>query len=257
MLTDEERERYDRQTRLPGFGVEGQERLKRARVLVAGVGALGTAISTYLAVAGVGCLRIVDGDVVELSNLNRQILHWARDIGRKKTESAGEKLGDMNPGIEVEAMAERIERDNVIRLTSGCDAILDAVDNYDTRYLLNRAALEARIPFVHGGVHGWEGMVTTIVPGETACLRCVFSEPPPAATVPVLGSVAGVVGCLQAVEAVKYVTGAGELLANRLLVFDGLGLRFREVRVRRDPACVDCSPAGPPADGGQHGTDIG
>lgn len=257
MLTDEERERYDRQIRLPGFGVEGQEKLKRARVLVAGVGALGTAVSAYLAVAGVGCLRIVDGDVVELSNLNRQILHWARDIGRKKTRSAGEKLGEMNASIEVEATAERITRDNVIRLTHGCDAIVDAVDNYDTRYLLNRAALETGIPFLHGGVHGWEGMATTIVPGETACLRCIFSEPPPVATVPVLGSVAGVVACLQAIEAVKYITGTGELLANRLVVFDGSGLRFREVKLRRDPTCVDCSLVSSPADRGQQGSDTG
>ena len=247
MLSGEERERYARQIGIPGFNVEGQEKLKHARVLVAGVGALGTVVATYLAAAGVGCLRIVDGDAVELSNLNRQILHWTRDVGRKKTESAGEKLGEANPCVQVETVAERIAEDNADRLSNGCDAIVDAVDDYDTRYLLNRVALERGVPFVHGGVHGWEGMATTILPGETACLRCVFPEPPPPATVPVLGAVAGVVGCVQATEVVKYITGLGELLVNRLMVFDGIGLKFREVRLRRDPRCVDCSSARGPS----------
>ncbi|MDY6917850.1 MAG: HesA/MoeB/ThiF family protein [Chloroflexota bacterium] len=252
MLSGEERERYARQIGIPGFNVEGQEKLKQARVLVAGVGALGTVVAAYLAAAGVGHIRIVDGDAVELSNLNRQILHWTRDIGRKKTESAGEKLGQANPCVQVETVAERIAEDNVARLSNGCDAIVDAVDDYDTRYLLNRVALERGVPFIHGGVHGWEGMVTTILPEETACLRCVFPEPPPTATVPVLGAVAGVVGCVQATEVVKYITGLGELLANRLVVFDGIDLRFREVRLRRDPRCVDCSSAR----GGQRASDI-
>ena len=246
MLSEEEKERYDRQIRIAGFGIEGQERLKQATVLVAGVGALGTVTSTYLALAGVGCLRIVDFDSVELSNLARQILHWTRDIGRKKTESAEAKLREANPTVRVEAVAASIGDDNAVQLAADCDVIVDAVDNYATRYALNRAALERRIPFVHGGVHGMEGMATMIVPGETACLRCIFHAPPPPATVPVLGSVAGVIGCLQATEAVKYVTGLGELLANRLLVFDGIDLKFREVRLKRDPQCPDCSSVRPP-----------
>ena len=135
MLTEDEKKRYDRQIRIPGFGVEGQEKLKKARVLIAGVGALGTAISTYLGIAGVGCLRIVDGDVVELSNLNRQILHWTTDIGKKKTQSAEEKLQEANPCITVEAIAETIREDNILKLTAGCDLIMDAVDNYQTIYL--------------------------------------------------------------------------------------------------------------------------
>ena len=153
MLTEDEKQRYDRQIRISGFGLEGQERLKRARVLVAGVGALGSVISTYLALAGVGSLRIVDGDVVELSNLNRQTLHWSGDIGKTKTQSAEEKLRQANPSVQVEAVATRIDEDNVLELASGCDVIMDAVDNYDTRYVLNRAALECGIPFVHGGVY--------------------------------------------------------------------------------------------------------
>lgn len=241
MLTEDEKKRYDRQIRISGFGVEGQEKLKKARVLIAGVGALGTAISTYLGIAGVGCLRIVDGDVVELSNLNRQILHWTTDIGKKKTQSAEEKLREANPCIKVEAVAETISEDNIFELTAGCDLIMDAVDNYQTRYLLNRAALERGIPFIHGGVYGMEGMATTIVPGQTACLRCIFPEPPPPATIPVLGVIPGIIGCLQATEAVKYITGIGELLTNRLLVFDGSDIKFREVKLERDPQCPDCS----------------
>lgn len=241
MLSEEEKERYDRQIRIAGFGERAQERLKRSSVLVAGVGALGTAICTYLTLAGVGCLRIVDCDSVELSNLARQTLHWTGDIGRKKTESAEAKLREANPTVRVEAVAARIGDDNAVQLAAGCDVIVDAVDNYATRYALNRAALQRGIPFVHGGVHGMEGMATTIVPGQTACLRCIFPAPPPSATVPVLGSVAGVIGCLEAMEAVKYVTGVGELLANRLLVFDGMDLRFREVSLKRNPQCPDCS----------------
>jgi len=241
MLTEDEKKRYDRQIRISGFGVEGQEKLKRAKVLIAGVGALGTAISTYLGIAGVGCLRIVDGDVVELSNLNRQILHWTTDIGKKKTQSAEEKLREANPCIKVEAIAETISEDNILELTTGCDLIMDAVDNYQTRYLLNRAALERGIPFIHGGVFGMEGMATTVIPGQTACLRCIFPEPPPPTTIPVLGVIPGIIGCLQATEAVKYITGIGELLANRLLVFDGSDTKFREVKLERDPQCPDCS----------------
>jgi adenylyltransferase/sulfurtransferase len=241
MLTKEEKERYDRQIRIPGFGMEGQEKLKQAKVLIAGVGALGTAISTYLGIAGVGYLRIVDGDTVELSNLNRQTLHWMGDIGREKARSAEEKLRQANPCIQVEAIAETITQDNILELATGCDLIVDAVDNYHTRYLLNRAALERGIPFIHGGIYGMEGMATTIIPGKTACLRCIFPEPPPPATIPVLGVVPGVIGCIQALEAIKSLTGIGELLTNRLLIFDGNDLRFREVKLNCNPKCPDCS----------------
>lgn len=241
MITEDEKTRYDRQITVPGFGVKGQEKLKQAQVLIAGVGALGTAISTYLGIAGVGCLRIVDEDVVELSNLSRQILHWTRDIGKKKTQSAEEKLREANPCIEVEAIAEAISEDNILKLTDNCDLIMDAVDNYQTRYLLNKAALDRGIPFLHGGVYGMEGMATTILPGQTACLRCIFPEPPPPTTIPVLGVIPGVIGCLQATEAIKFITGIGELLTNRLLIFDGNDIKFREVKLKRDPQCPDCS----------------
>jgi len=241
MLTEEEKQRYDRQLRIQGFGVEGQKKLRQARVLIAGIGGLGTLISTYLGVAGVGSLRIVDKDIVELSNLNRQILHWTGDVGKDKVRSAEEKLQKMNPHIQIEAIVDTITEENILELVAGCDLILDGMDNYPTRYVLNRAALERGIPFMHGSIYGVEGMATTIIPGETACLRCIFPEPPPPATFPVLGIAPGVIGCLQALEAIKYITGIGKLLTNRLLVFDGFDLKFREVNLKRNPDCPDCT----------------
>lgn len=245
MLREEEKQRYDRQIRIQGFGEEGQKKLKEASVLVAGIGGLGTVISMYLGVAGVGRLRIVDGEVVELSNLNRQILHWTEDIGKEKARSAEEKLQKVNPHIQIEATTEIITQDNVLKLTEGCHLILDAMDNYQARYLLNRAALERGIPFIHGGIYGMEGVMTTIIPGQTACLRCIFPEPPPQATLPVLGAAPGIIGCLQALEAIKHITGIGRLLTDRLLIFDGIDLSFREVKLERNPQCPDCSPLKP------------
>ncbi len=241
MINQEERERYDRQIRIEGFSIEGQEKLKRSRVLIAGAGGLGSPISIYLAIAGVGNLRIVDRDVIDLSNLNRQPLHQTKDISKKKAHSAEEKLRGLNPNIQVEAITEIITQDNAFQLSEGCDLILDAVDNYPTRYALNKAALRRGIPFIYGGIYELEGMTTTIIPGKTACLRCIFPEPPSSAIFPVLGVTAGVIGCLQAMEAVKYILGIGEALINRLLIFDGFAMRFREVKLIRNPQCPDCS----------------
>lgn len=246
MLNDKELTRYDRQLRIDGFGREGQEKLKASRVIIAGMGGLGSPVATYLAAAGVGRLRIVDQDVVDTSNLNRQILHWEKDIGRKKVESAREKLVQLNPWIEVEAVAETIDEHNVMGLVKDCDVVVDALDNYPTRYLLNRAAISCKIPFIHGGISGLNGMVTTLVPGKTPCLRCIFTEGPPPSTFPVLGTAPGIIGLIQAMEAMKYITGVGELLTGRLLLFDGVSMTFREVKVRRRPDCPDCGhlPAG-------------
>lgn len=192
---------------------------------------------------GVGRIRVVDHDVVELSNLNRQILHWEKDIGREKAESFEEKLSQMNPDLEVSVMSvmtQRISEDNVADVIKGSDLMVDAVDNFQARYLLNRVALEKNMPFFHGGVYGFEGQVTTIIPGETACLRCIFPEAPAPETFPVIGATCGVIGCIQATEVVKYIVGVGELLTNRLLVWDGLNARMEEFEVERNPACEDC-----------------
>ena len=234
--------RYERQIKI--FGEEGQERLRKAKVTIAGAGGLGSVSAAYLTVAGVGRIRVVDHDVVELSNLNRQILHWEKDIGREKAESFEEKLSQMNPDVEVSVMTQRISEDNIAEIIKDSDLIVDAVDNFQTRYLLNRVALEKNMPFFHGGVYGFEGQVTTIIPGETACLRCLFPEAPAPETFPVIGAACGVIGCIQATEVVKYIVGVGELLTNRLLVWDGLDARMEEFAVERNPACEDCGDSG-------------
>ncbi len=240
MLTTAERDRYQRQIMMDGFGDVGQEKLKQAKVFIAGAGGLGSPVAIYLAVAGVGQIRIVDRDVVELSNLNRQILHWDKDVTRGKAESAGDKLRQMNSDIKIETIAESITEDNILELVGDCQLIVDAMDNFPTRYLLNKAALSRNIPFFHGSVHGLDGMASTIIPGETACLRCIFPEPPPAAIFPVVGVTPGIIGIIQATEVIKYIVGIGELLKNRLLVWDGLITHFGELIVNKDPQCRDC-----------------
>lgn len=241
MLTQDELARYDRQIIVKGFGSAGQERLKQARVLIAGVGGLGSAVALYLVAAGIGTIRLVDHDRVELSNLNRQVLHGEADIGQEKASSAAAKLRQLNSRVEIEAVNAEITETSIDRLVSGCDLIVDALDNMPARYILNRAALRNRIPFFHGAVYGLEGRVTTIIPGETPCLRCIYrGASPPVEDVPVLGVTPGVIGCIQAAEVIKYVAGVGRLLTNRLLLYDGRDMKFTEFRVRRDPACEDC-----------------
>ena len=240
MLTTTERDRYQRQIMMDGFGEVGQEKLKQAKVFIAGAGGLGSPVAIYLAVAGVGQIRIVDRDVVELSNLNRQILHGDKDVDRGKAESAGEKLRQMNSDIKIETIAENITEDNIQELIGDCQLIVDAMDNFPTRYLLNKAALSRNMPFFHGSVHGLDGMATTIIPGETACLRCIFPEPPPTAIFPVIGVTPGIIGIIQATEVIKHIVGIGELLKNRLLVWDGTITHFGELIVKKDPQCRDC-----------------
>jgi len=240
-LSSQELSRYDRQMMIDGFGVEGQEKLKKAKVFIAGAGGLGSPISIYLAVAGVGHIRIIDRDVVDLSNLNRQILHWGKDVGRAKAESAGDKLRGLNPDIKVEAIRGEITAANVSELIEGFDVVVDAMDNFATRYLLNATAVEKRLPFFHGGIYGMSGNATTVIPGKTACLRCIFPEAPPSEKFPVIGVAPAVIGCIQATEVIKYIVGIGNLLTNRLLMFDGANMEFTEARIRRKPHCVVCA----------------
>ncbi len=241
MLTTNELERYDRQIMIKGFGEEGQEKLKRAKVVIAGGGGLGSPSSIYLAAAGVGMIRIVDNDKVELSNLNRQVLHWDKDIGRRKVDSAAEKLKNLNPETEIEPIDERITEANVSQLVAGFDLVVDAMDNLPTRYLLNKAALEKNIPFFHGAAYGFEGRTMTIIPGKAACLECVYHDATtPEEKFPVIGVAPAIIGCLQATEVIKYIVGIGELLTNRLLIYDGLNLEFTELKVKKDPNCEHC-----------------
>ncbi len=241
MLTENEIKRYDRQIMIHELGMDGQEKLKKAKVFVAGAGGLGSPICIYLAAAGVGLIRIADHDQVELSNLNRQILHWNEDIGKDKIDSAETKLHRLNPDIMIETISDTISENNVMRMLDGCDVIVDAMDNLPTRYLLNRAAIEKDIPFIHGAVSGFEGRAMTIVPGKSSCLRCLYHGAiPPPEKFPVIGVTPALIGCIQATEAIKYIAGMGDLLTNRLLIYDGLSLEFKEFKVTRNPQCDHC-----------------
>jgi molybdopterin/thiamine biosynthesis adenylyltransferase len=240
MLSQDERERYARQIMLKGFGPEGQERLKEARVFIAGAGGLGSSSATYLAAAGVGTMRIVDHDRVDLSNLNRQVLHWPGDMGQTKVSSAAVKLRQLNPDLKIEAIEEKITEDNISQLVAGFDLIVDAMDNLPTRFLLNKTAIENNIPFFHGAVYGFEGRAMTVIPGKSACLSCVYRGSVPEEKFPVIGVTPGVIGCIQATEVIKYIVGIGQLLANRLLVYDGLNMKFIEFKVKKDPNCPHC-----------------
>ncbi|MBN1687403.1 MAG: HesA/MoeB/ThiF family protein, partial [Spirochaetales bacterium] len=220
---------------------EGQEKLKRAKIVIAGAGGLGSPISLYLAAAGIGTIRLIDHGSAELSNLNRQILHFTTDIERKKVDSAAEKLRKLNPEIQVETVDETISEANVAALVHGFDLIVDAMDNLPTRYTLNKAAIEERIPFFHGAVSGFEGRAMTIVPGKSACLQCIYHGAVTAGgKFPVIGTAPAVIGSIQATEVIKYIVGTGELLLNRLLVYDGLSSTFTEFEVTRDPECEHC-----------------
>lgn len=220
MLTERDLERYDRQIRI--FGVEGQEKLKKAKVAVVGVGGLGSPVAYYLAAAGVGTLLLIDEQTPELSNLNRQILHWEEDIDKNpKPISAKWKLERFNSDIKVETFVGRLTEENIEEVLDDVDVIVDCLDNFDTRYLLDKFAHKRGIPLVHGAVEGMFGQVTTIIPGKTKCLREVFPKPPKKKEkFPILGATAGVIGTIQAAEVIKLITGYGEVLANKLLIVD-------------------------------------
>ena len=244
-------ERYSRHLLLPEVGVEGQRRLEGSRVLMIGAGGLGSPAAFYLAAAGVGHLRIADDDVVDRSNLQRQILHAEARIGEPKVASAQATLGALNPRTQVEAVQVRVTSDNIERLLDGVDVVLDGADNFPVRYLLNDACVKLGIPLVYGAVQRFEGQVSVFDAGrhrgELPCYRCLFPEPPPPEFAPncaeagVLGVLPGVIGLLQATEVVKLLLGIGDSLAGRLLQFDALSMRFRETRLRHDPDCAVCA----------------
>jgi molybdopterin-synthase adenylyltransferase len=241
MLSDREAQRYDRQIMIQGFGEEGQEKLKKSRVLIAGAGGLGSPAAIYLAAAGIGALRLVDRDRVELSNLNRQILHWEEDLGRYKAESGQGKLSRLNPEVTIETVREEIREDNLGELMEGCNLILDGLDNFPTRYLINRFIQKTGIPYIYGGILGLMGMTTFIQPGRTPCLKCLFPQAPEPKKFPVLGTTPGIIGLIEAHEAIKFLVGLGNPLSGRLLVYNGLEMRFSEVRIERNPECPVCA----------------
>lgn len=240
MLTVEELERYDRQIRL--FGVEAQERLKNSRVLVVGLGGLGCPASTYLVAAGVGEVILVDSEEVELSNLNRQVLHWTVDIGRLKVVSASEKLEKLNPNVKIEGVNVRLELEEARKLVSRVDLVLDCLDNWKTRYMLNRVCVELKKPMIHAGIRGLHGQLLTIIPGKTPCLQCLLPKPPrEEERFPVLGTTPGILALIQATEAIKILSGFGVPALNKLIYYDGYYMRFYEIGVSRSPTCPTCS----------------
>lgn len=248
-FTEDQLERYSRHILLKEVGGRGQRRLREARVLVVGAGGLGSPVIFYLAAAGVGHLGVVDCDQVDLSNLQRQILHRTEDVGRPKAVSAARAVTALNPDVEVVTHQVWLGKENVRELIDGYDLVIDGVDNFATRYLLNDACVMAGKPLVEAGILRFDGIIMTIKPGEGPCYRCVFPEPPAPGAVPscqeagVVGAVAGVMGVLQANEALKLILDLGELLVGRLLVFDALESRFREVALDRRPTCPVCGQA--------------
>ena len=241
MLSKDELQVYDRQIMIPELGVSGQEKLKKSKVFIAGAGGIGSPVTLYLAAAGLGKILIADNDTVEMSNLNRQVLHWQKDVGFKKVESVKEKISSLNSFINIETIDETITDKNIIKITKGCDAIVDAMDNIVSRFALNKAAIKWNIPLFHGAVNGMEGRATTIIPGKTACLGCMYKADIPQSKFPVLGVAPGLIGIIQATEVIKYLVGMGELLENRLLIYDGMELKFKEFKLSRNPECTECS----------------
>jgi adenylyltransferase/sulfurtransferase len=245
-LTPEERARYGRHISLPEVGAAGQVALKQARVLLVGLGGLGSPAALYLAAAGVGHLGVVDFDAVDVSNLQRQILHGTSDIGRSKIESARARLRDINPHVQVEPVEARLTSRNALDIIRAYDVVVDGTDNFPTRYLVNDACVLLGKPNVYGSIFRFEGQASVFWAQRGACYRCLYPEPPPPGLVPscaeggVLGVLPGIIGCIQATEAIKLILGRGELLVNRLLMFDALAMTFRELRIQQDPACPVC-----------------
>ncbi|HWR02135.1 MAG TPA: HesA/MoeB/ThiF family protein [Chlorobaculum sp.] len=243
-LNDEQGRRYARHLVLPEIGERGQEKLLGSKVLVIGAGGLGSPVAFYLAAAGVGTVGIMDGDVVELSNLQRQILHTTASLGEKKTDSARERIGALDPSIDVVTYPVRFTAENASEILPGYDFVVDATDNFDSKFLIARACHHAGKPYSHAGIRNFHGQTMTVIPGVTACYRCLFHEDgAPVSSVPQgpLGAVPGVIGSIQAIEAVKHLLSIGKPLTDALLTFDSLTMTFRRVPVKRDPACPFCS----------------
>ncbi len=245
-LTEQQIERYSRHIILPEVGGIGQEKLLAGRVLIVGAGGLGSPAALYLAAAGVGTVGLADGDVVDLTNLQRQIAHATANVGQSKVESAAEKCRAINPDVSIVMHPEHLRADNALSIMQNYDFVIDGTDNFAAKFLVADACYFAGKPYSHAGILRFEGQMTTVIPGQSACYRCIFKEPPPPNAVPscsqagVLGVLAGIVGTIQAAEAIKYLLGIGELLTNRFLVFDALKMSFRQVGFSRNPSCPLC-----------------
>jgi thiazole biosynthesis adenylyltransferase ThiF len=245
-FTENQLQRYSRHIILKDVGVEGQEKIMNAKVLIIGVGGLGAPAALYLAAAGVGIIGIVDADNVDISNLQRQIIHFTPDIGKPKVVSAVEKINRLNPDVQVNAYQELVTAANIKDIIKNYDFVIDGTDNFPAKFLINDACVMLGIPFSHGGILRFNGQAMTIVPGKSACYRCVFQAPPPKNAVPtcsqagILGAIAGMLGTIQATEALKFITKTGDLLTNTLLTFDAKTMDFRKVKISRNPKCAIC-----------------
>jgi molybdopterin/thiamine biosynthesis adenylyltransferase len=239
-MNDQERERYARQLSIDGFGEQAQEKLAKAQVFIAGAGGLGCVVSLYLAAAGVGSIRIADHGEVELGNLNRQVLYTEADIGARKVGAIEARLRRVNPNVTIDPQHVTLSEESLPSLVQDCDLLIDALDNLPTRLSLNKAALSHRVPLVHGAVRGFSGQLMTVIPGETACLMCLYRDKEAAGTTPVIGVAPGVVGLLQATEAIKLLAGLGRRAGGTLLLFDGLEMSFTGLPIERDPRCPHC-----------------
>ncbi len=245
-FTEEQIERYSRHIILPEVGGLGQIKIREASCFIVGAGGLGAPAAMYLAAAGIGKLGIIDDDQVDLSNLQRQVIHHTKDVGVHKADSARDKVNLMNPDVEVVTYHERLKADNAKQLVEGYDYIIDGTDNFASKFLVNDLSIFTGIPMIHGGILRFSGQVMAINPGVTACYRCVFNEPPPDGIVPtcqeagVLGVLAGVIGTIQATEVLKMILGIGEPLSNRLLTYHALDSDFREVKLKKNPKCPVC-----------------
>lgn len=245
-FTEEQIVRYSRHIILGEVGSKGQKKISEGKVLIVGAGGLGSPAAYYLAAAGVGTICIIDDDVVDLSNLQRQILHTTGDVGRAKADSAKEKLTALNPDCRVIPLHERLNAGNALEIIKEYDAVVDGTDNFPTRFLINDACVMVKKPFFHGGILRFFGQALTVIPGQGPCYRCIFGEPPPPGSAPtcaeagVLGVLAGTIGVIQATEVLKYLLGLGDLLVGRLLTYDALSLQFREIQVKKNPGCPVC-----------------
>lgn len=246
-LSEDQLERYSRHIILKDVGIEGQQKIMEGKVLIVGAGGLGAPAALYLAAAGVGTIGLVDGDVVDLSNLQRQVIHFTPDIGKPKVQSAKEKIEQINPDVNVVTYREKAFANNIMDIINDqdYDFIIDGTDNFPAKFLINDACVIAKKPFSHGGILRFDGQTMTFVPGQ-ACYRCIFGFAPPLDAVPscsqagVLGAVAGILGTIQATEALKYLVGTGELITNRLLIFNAANMQFRTVKVKKNSNCPIC-----------------
>ncbi len=249
MLTEEQIQRYSRHIILKEVGGKGQQKLLDARVLIIGAGGLGAPIALYLAAAGIGTIGIADADVVDITNLQRQVIHFTPDVGKPKVLSAAEKMRAINPDVTVNTYQEWVSAANIAGLIADYDFIIDGTDNFAAKFLINDACVLGKKPYSHGGILQFVGQTITVLPGESTCYRCIFPEPPPKDAIPtcsqagVIGVLPGVIGSIQATETIKFLLGKGELLAGRILMYDALDMKFRDVTVKRNPRCPICGDA--------------